>query len=99
MIIITKATKSKSNSFQNGVRIGFFSAAGSELASSLKHSFVNVGCKAVEFCSMEKCGSCFPSIVIQSSAAMSNLDCEKSQQEQGDSMSCIPARNGLCGEA
>ena len=83
MIIITKAMKSKSNSFQNGVRIGCFSAAGLELASSLKHSFVNVGCKAVEFCSVEKCGRCFPSIVIQSSAGMSNLDCEKKSTGTG----------------
>ena len=74
--------KSKSSSFQNGVRIGFFSAAGSELAS-LKHSFITVGCKAVEFCSMEKCGSCFPSIVTQSSAVMSNLDREKKSTGTG----------------
>ena len=40
MIIIAKATtttkKSQKNSFQHGVRIGFFSAAGSELAYSLQ---------------------------------------------------------------
>lgn len=62
-------------------------------------SSISVCWEQLEFCCMEKCGNRFPSIVIQPSAAMSNLACEKNQQEHGVSKSCIPARKDLLGRS